>query len=204
MTRNHVACGRRPLRQLATSMAASGGQVLLIDASRENPMLRSNPAQTMVRPRQASRPAAASPKGRGHQCQHAERQRTVWRRILSAQTSRLEFPATDPTSNQRGCSGRTSHRLCRRLHEFGPGTLPTDATDTEPRALRSRGRSDAEFYNLRRPHQSLGHRTPMTVWREGVSGVLDDVAVAMTLRLGQRCRVAHILCTPTAPAYSLS
>jgi len=44
------------------------------------------------------------------------------------------------------------------------------------------------FYNLRRPHQSLGHRTPMTVWREGVSGVLDDVAVDMTLRSDVRCQ----------------
>jgi len=160
-------------------------------------MLRLNPAQTMVRPKQASRPAAASPKRKVHQCQHAEQQRTVWRRILSAQTSRPEFPATDPTSNQRGCSGRTSRRLCRRLQEFGSGTLPTDATETEPRALRSRGRYEAEFYNLRRPHQSLGHRTPMTVWREGVTGELQDKAVDMTLRLGQRCRVAHI---PTATA----
>ena len=53
------------------------------------------------------------------------------------------------------------------------------------------------FYNLRRPHQSLAHRTPMTVWREGVTGELQDMAVDMTLRLAQRCRVAHI---PTATA----
>jgi putative transposase len=39
------------------------------------------------------------------------------------------------------------------------------------------------FYNARRPHQALGNRTPMAVWREGASGGLDDKAVDMTLRL---------------------
>jgi putative transposase len=39
------------------------------------------------------------------------------------------------------------------------------------------------FYNGRRPHQALAGRTPMTVWREGVSGALAGNAVDMTLRL---------------------
>jgi putative transposase len=39
------------------------------------------------------------------------------------------------------------------------------------------------FYNARRPHQALANRTPMTVWREGVTGALGDTAVDMTLRL---------------------
>jgi len=39
------------------------------------------------------------------------------------------------------------------------------------------------FYNNRRPHQALDHRTPMAVWREGVTGCLDGKAVDMTLRL---------------------
>jgi putative transposase len=39
------------------------------------------------------------------------------------------------------------------------------------------------FYNLRRPHQSLGDRAPMMVWREGVTGKLGSKAVDMTLRL---------------------
>jgi putative transposase len=39
------------------------------------------------------------------------------------------------------------------------------------------------FYNGRRPHQALGNRTPMAVWRESVTGVLDDTTVDMTLRL---------------------
>ncbi len=39
------------------------------------------------------------------------------------------------------------------------------------------------FYNGRRPHQALANRTPMAVWRDGVTGVLGDRAVDMTLRL---------------------
>jgi hypothetical protein len=39
------------------------------------------------------------------------------------------------------------------------------------------------FYNRQRPHQALGHRTPMTVWREGVTGRFVNTAVDMTLRL---------------------
>ena len=39
------------------------------------------------------------------------------------------------------------------------------------------------FYNHRRPHQSLAHRAPMAVWREGVIGTREGSAVDMTLRL---------------------
>ena len=39
------------------------------------------------------------------------------------------------------------------------------------------------FYNGHRPHQALRNRTPMAVWREGVTGPLDDTTVDMTLRL---------------------
>jgi putative transposase len=39
------------------------------------------------------------------------------------------------------------------------------------------------FYNGRRPHQALAHRTPMAVWREGGIGCFDGQAVDMTLRL---------------------
>ena len=39
------------------------------------------------------------------------------------------------------------------------------------------------FYNSRRPHQALGNRTPMAVWRDGTSGPLGERAVDMTLRL---------------------
>ena len=39
------------------------------------------------------------------------------------------------------------------------------------------------FYNGRRPHQALGNRTPMAVWRAGVTGEPGITAVDMTLRL---------------------
>ena len=39
------------------------------------------------------------------------------------------------------------------------------------------------FYNMRRPHQALGNRTPMVVWRTGVTGSINGTAVDMTLRL---------------------
>jgi len=39
------------------------------------------------------------------------------------------------------------------------------------------------FYNLRRPHQALANRTPMAVWRDGITGSLGEEAVDMTLRL---------------------
>jgi len=35
------------------------------------------------------------------------------------------------------------------------------------------------FYNGRRPHQALGNRTPMAVWREGATGPLGTAAVDM-------------------------
>jgi len=39
------------------------------------------------------------------------------------------------------------------------------------------------FYNSRRPHQALGNRTPMAVWRAGKIAALGEKAVDMTLRL---------------------
>jgi putative transposase len=39
------------------------------------------------------------------------------------------------------------------------------------------------FYNSRRPHQALGNRAPMAVWRAGKIGALGDRAVDMRLRL---------------------
>ena len=39
------------------------------------------------------------------------------------------------------------------------------------------------FYNISRPHQALGNRTPMAVWRDGMTGDFGNTAVDMTLRL---------------------
>ena len=49
------------------------------------------------------------------------------------------------------------------------------------------------FYNNRRPHQALRNRTPMAVWRDGVTGALGEMAVDMTLRLDNACAL------PTCP-----
>jgi putative transposase len=35
------------------------------------------------------------------------------------------------------------------------------------------------FYNGRRPHQALGNRTPIAVWRQGMTGPFGTVAVDM-------------------------
>ena len=44
------------------------------------------------------------------------------------------------------------------------------------------------FYNNLRPHQALGNRTPMAVWRDGVTGAIDGKALDMTLRSDVRCQ----------------
>ena len=49
------------------------------------------------------------------------------------------------------------------------------------------------FYNGRRPHQALGNRTPMAVWRAEKIGTLGQRAVDMTLRLDNACAL------PTCP-----
>jgi len=51
------------------------------------------------------------------------------------------------------------------------------------------------FYNNSRPHQALDNRTPMAVWRDGVTGALGERAVDMTLRLDN----AHALSTCPQP-----
>jgi putative transposase len=58
------------------------------------------------------------------------------------------------------------------------------------------------FYNGKRPHQALGHRTPMAVWRDGVVGPLAGGAVDMTAALGRRYHVAHMPPAPTTAALS--
>jgi putative transposase len=49
------------------------------------------------------------------------------------------------------------------------------------------------FYNTRRPHQALANRTPMSVWRDGVTGAFGETAVDMTLRLD------NAVALPTCP-----
>ena len=49
------------------------------------------------------------------------------------------------------------------------------------------------FYNSLRPHQGLGYRTPMSVWRLGATGAPGAEAVDMMLRLDNACAL------PTCP-----
>ena len=60
------------------------------------------------------------------------------------------------------------------------------------------------FYNGRRPHQALGNRTPMAIWREGVTGLLADNAVDMTLRLDDARASPHMPTATTATATDAS
>ena len=53
------------------------------------------------------------------------------------------------------------------------------------------------FYNNLRPHQALANRTPMGVWRDGVTGALGEPAVDMTLLLRSSLDNAGAL--PTSP-----
>jgi hypothetical protein len=49
------------------------------------------------------------------------------------------------------------------------------------------------FYTSRRLHQALVHRTPVAVWREGVTGALGAQAVDMTLRFDNAVKPVHQL-----------
>jgi putative transposase len=53
------------------------------------------------------------------------------------------------------------------------------------------------FYNLQRPHQALGNRTPMAAWRKGTTGALGGQAVDMTLVL--RTSLDNAAALPTSP-----
>jgi putative transposase len=53
------------------------------------------------------------------------------------------------------------------------------------------------FYNARRPHQALGNRTPMQVWRDGTTGALGETVVDTTLVL--RTSLDNAGALPTCP-----
>ena len=54
------------------------------------------------------------------------------------------------------------------------------------------------FYNHQRPHQALANRTPMAVWRDGITGALDGQAVDMTPRVAVR-GLGNAGALPTCP-----
>ena len=98
-------------------------------------------------------------------------------------TSRPVTQANVPLPSHPHCSEICPTVPSRLPDERGPSGQTRDATDRELPDAPSHGRSVVVFYNLRRPHQSLGDRAPMAVWRAGVTGQIGGMAVDMTLRL---------------------
>jgi len=90
-------------------------------------------------------------------------------RIRRNRTSRRESPATVLGLSRPTCSGKRQSP-CRSRRERKRRARTTDGADKEQPAATSCGRSQTVLYNHRRPHQSLGDRTPMAVWREAVAG----------------------------------
>jgi len=81
------------------------------------------------------------------------------------------------------CSEGRRRLVARSPHGHKQPVRTTDATVRGPQAPRTYGRYLVALYNLRRPHQGLANRTPMAVWRDGVTGALGETAVDMMLRL---------------------
>jgi putative transposase len=96
-------------------------------------------------------------------------------------TSRLEAASIRISMDGRGrwLDNVFIERLWRSL-KYEEVYLKAYADGREARAGIS---AWVSFYNSKRPHQALGHRTPMAVWRDGVVGPLAGSAVDMTLRL---------------------
>jgi putative transposase len=96
-------------------------------------------------------------------------------------TGRLEAAAVRISMDGRGrwLDNVFIERLWRSL-KYEEVYLKVYADGREARACIS---AWITFYNGRRPHQALGNRTPIAVWRTGVTGPLAGNAVDMTLRL---------------------
>lgn len=88
-------------------------------------------------------------------------------------TSRPEPPASDPKPTRSVCSETPRHRTSRLSRGSPPASQTTDARDTKVLETPSRGRSQALFYNHKRPHSKLGWTTPAAysaLCREGGRG----------------------------------
>jgi putative transposase len=92
--------------------------------------------------------------------------------------------AGSTTCSSSGCGAASSTR-----------TSTSRATPTDAR----RGPESPRGFNARRPHQALGNRTPIAVWREGTTGALDATAVDMTLVLRTSLDNAGALLTCPPP-----
>src|SRR6201982_4322037 len=110
-----------------------------------------------------------------------------WRRPPD-QTSTPESPAIAPSPKRRDRTGRPRHPAFRSQHESRPEDQTTDESGRADPETRSRGCSQVSLYNTRRPHQALGHRSPMTIWREAA---FANAAVDMTLAWTTLARCPH-------------
>jgi hypothetical protein len=128
----------------------------LLDACRESLMLRPKSAE----PKWVASPAAALPDQPARQYRHGEPPRNAPWRKRHDRTSIPEPHDSAPTPNRLYCSGKCSSPPAPRSHERVYDARPNDATDSESREHRSRGRSVAALYNECRPHTSLGWMTP--------------------------------------------
>jgi hypothetical protein len=159
----------------------------LPDSHRERTILHLNPTH-LVQPLPSgcqcrTLPSAAPPSPTARPDSRAESSRSPSACIPPGRTSRAAAPTNDRHPRRRDCIVRHRPRSSRLLDESVRHAPSTDATGKRPPALRSCGRSVVALYNTRRPHQALANRTPMAVWRGGVTGELGDTAVDMTLVL---------------------
>jgi hypothetical protein len=79
--------------------------------------------------------------------------------------------ATAPTRPPRAGIVKRNDRIARYLRRQPPAVRTTDARGNAPHGIRYCGSSVALLYDERRPHQSLGDRTPGEVYRAGACGV---------------------------------
>src|SRR5713226_8933621 len=147
-------------------------------------MMRRKVAPSTMQGAPSADPPEASPRQTAPPCrQKGSSKASPGPRTRCGRTSTLGPPASDPCQTRSACNGKQHHRPCRSSHGCKREGQTTDAIDTKAHESQSRGRSQTLLYNTERPHSALGNLTPLAVWRDSVTGVLDGTAVDMTLRL---------------------
>ena len=129
----------------------------LPDSRRERSSLPSEPWESTVLT--STHPPAAPSKPGLRRYPPEEQAQPASAHTRPGRTSREGVPICG-TDHHRGGSEHNRQHSSRRPHQAGRCTRPRGATDTEPRALRSCGRSVVALYNESRPHMALGNRTP--------------------------------------------
>jgi hypothetical protein len=171
-----------PMMVMKPLMAAHGS---LPDSGRERLSMRLKPGDSRMRdppPRHRSHRAMPAVSGaRRHPPEGAPRPVPACKQ--PGRASRPAVPATGPKHRRRGCSGRHRRPPSRSPHECERGIPPRDASSTEPRPPRSRGRSVVFLYDRVRSHQGRWcyGKTPMQTFLDtagrqgGNSSRRDDV-----------------------------